>query len=165
MQGVREVFHRMSTAAAAWLLARDSGRVPDNAHQPASLADLLREQDRVMNTTSALTWMSPKDLRWRVASGRWRKPCHGIVVAHSGPMTGEQRLWAAVLWAGQGAVLAGLTAARLDRLQVFSGHDARASQPIHLLVPSRRSVRRKSPGLPVVVHYSRLLGENDIHPL
>jgi hypothetical protein len=49
--------------------------------------------------------MSPKELRWRVASGRWRKPCHGIVVAHSGPMTEEQRLWAAVLWAGQGAVL------------------------------------------------------------
>src|ERR1035438_5663652 len=152
----------MSTAAAAWLLARDSGRVPNSANRPASLADLLREQDGVMNTTSALNWMSPKELRWRVASGRWRKPCHGIVVAHSGPMTEEQRLWAAVLWAGQGAVLAGLTAARLDRLQGlfghvvgtaggdllqgFSGHDAGADQPIHLLVPSCRSVRRKSPG-------------------
>jgi very-short-patch-repair endonuclease len=155
----------MSTAAAAWLLARDSGRVPNSANRPASLADLLREQDGVMNTTSALNWMSPKELRWRVASGRWRKPCHGIVVAHSGPMTEEQRLWAAVLWAGQGAVLAGLTAARLDRLQGFSGHDAGADQPIHLLVPSCRSVRRKSPGLPVVVHYSIALASADIHPL
>jgi very-short-patch-repair endonuclease len=80
-------------------------------------------------------------------------------------MTENQRLWAAVLWAGPGAVLAGLTAARLDRLQGFSDRDASADRPIHLLVPSYRSVRRKSPGLPVVVHYSVALGPGDIHPL
>ena len=80
-------------------------------------------------------------------------------------MTEKQRLWAAVLWAGAGAVLAGLTAARLDGLEGFPGRGVAADQPIHLLVPSDRSVRRKSPGLPVVVHYSIALAPEDIHPL
>jgi very-short-patch-repair endonuclease len=133
--------------------------------QSIGLADLLREQEGVMNTTSALKWMSRPELRWHVISGRWQRPCPGVVVAHSGPMTEQQRLWAAVLWAGPGAVLAGLTAARLDQLQGFPGRGSPAEEPIHLLVPSPRSVRRKSPGLPVVVHYSRWLGDDDIHPL
>ena len=116
-----------------------------------------------MSAASALGWMSREELRWRVASGRWQRPCHGIVVAHSGPMTPKQELWAALLWAGEGAVLAGLTAARLDGLEGFSG-DERASPPIHLLVPAGRSVRRKPPGLSVVVHYSTMLGSGDVHP-
>jgi very-short-patch-repair endonuclease len=139
--------------------------VPHIHDQPRGLAELLREQDGVVTTTSALSWMSRHELRWRVDSGRWRQLCKGIVVAHSGPMTEEQRLWAALLWAGQGAVLAGLTAARLDRLQGFPDRQAAVDRPIHLLVPSYRSVRRKSPGLPVVVHYSVALGAGDVHPL
>jgi hypothetical protein len=71
-----------------------------------------------MSTASALGQMSREELRWRVASGRWQRPCHGIVVAHSGPMTQRQQLWVALLWAGEGAVLAGLTAARLEGLIV-----------------------------------------------
>jgi very-short-patch-repair endonuclease len=132
--------------------------VPDIDSQ---LAGLLREQDGVMDTTSALNWISRQELRWRVTSGRWQRPCHGVVVAHSGPLTEGQRLWAAVLWAGEGAVLAGLTSVELDRLQGFSDWNT----AIHLLVPARRSVRREPPGWPVVLHYSRWLGPADIHPL
>ena len=134
------------------------------SRDPPGLTDLLREQAGVLSATSALGWMSRQELRWRVASGRWQRPCHGIVVAHSGPMTQKQQLWAALLWAGEGAVLAGITAARLDGLEGFSGGE-RALQPIHLLVPACRSVRRKSPGLSVVVHYSTMLGSGDVHPL
>jgi very-short-patch-repair endonuclease len=130
----------------------------------SGLTDLLREQDGVVSTATALGWMSRQQLRWRVASGRWQQPCSGIVVAHSGPMTQKQQLWAALLWAGEGAVLAGLTAARLDGLEGFAGRD-NAVQPIHLLVPACRSVRRKPPGLPVTVHYSTMLGPGDVHPL
>jgi very-short-patch-repair endonuclease len=79
-------------------------------------------------------------------------------------MTQKQQLWAALLWAGDGAVLAGLTAARLDGLEGFPGRD-NAAPPIHLLVPARRSVRRKPPGLPVAVHYSTMLSPEDVHPL
>jgi very-short-patch-repair endonuclease len=131
---------------------------------PPGLTDLLREQQGVVSTASALEWMSRQQLRWRVTSGRWQQPCQGIVVAHSGPMTQKQQLWAALLWAGKGAVLAGLTAARLDGLEGFPGRD-NAAQPIHLLVPACRSVRRKPPGLPVAVHYSIMLTPGDAHPL
>ena len=131
---------------------------------PSGLADLLRDQDGVVSTASALGWMSRQELRWRVTSGRWQQPCHGIVVAHSGLMTQRQRLWAAALWAGPGTVLAGLTAARLDGLEGFSGRDG-ADQLIYLLVPAHRSVRRKPPGLPVAVHYSIALAPGDVHPL
>jgi very-short-patch-repair endonuclease len=129
------------------------------------LTCLLRQQDGVIRTASALAWMSQRELRWRVTSGRWQRPCHGVLVAHSGPMTEEQQLWAAVLWAGPGAVLAGLTAARLDGLQGFADRDTAADRPVHLLVPAPRSVRRKPSGLAVVVHYSNMLGPADIHPL
>jgi very-short-patch-repair endonuclease len=131
---------------------------------PPGLTDLLREQDGVVSTASALGWLSRQQLRWRVTSGRWQQPCHGIVVAHSGPMSPEQQLWVALLWAGEGAVLAGLTAARLDGLEGFPGR-ANAAQPIHLLVPAGRSIRRKPPGLPVAVHYSIMLTPADVHPL
>jgi very-short-patch-repair endonuclease len=79
-------------------------------------------------------------------------------------MTHKQRLWAAVLWAGDGAVLAGLTAAKLDGLEGFSS-SGDADPPIYLLVPACRSVRRKPPGLPVSVRYSTLLSAADVHPL
>jgi very-short-patch-repair endonuclease len=79
-------------------------------------------------------------------------------------MTPRQRLWAALLWAGQGAALAGLTAAGLDGLAGFAGRDG-TDHPIHLLVPSCRSVRRKPPELSVVVHYSVTLTSGDVHPL
>ncbi len=131
---------------------------------PPGLTDLLREQDGVVSTASALGWLSQQQLRWRVTSGRWQQPCRGIVVAHSGPMTQKQQLWAALLWAGEGAVLAGLTAAGLDGLEGFPDR-ANAAQPIHLLVPACRSVRRKPPGLPVAVHYSIMLTPQDVHPL
>jgi very-short-patch-repair endonuclease len=67
-----------------------------------------------------------------------------------------------VLWGGPGAALAGLTAARLDGLSGFADRDQR---PLHLLVPASSTVRRTRPGLPLVVHYSRLFGPGDVHPL
>jgi very-short-patch-repair endonuclease len=139
--------------------------MPNVDDRPRGLADLLREQDGVIRTAAALGWMSRKELQWRVTSGRWQRACRGVLVAHSGPVTEEQRLWAAVLWAGPGTVLAGLTAARLDGLQGFAGRDAAAGRPAHLLVPAYRSVRRRPFGLSVVVHYSIALGRADIHPL
>lgn len=131
---------------------------------PPELADLLRQQDGVVNTASALAWMSTKELRCRVDSGRWQRPCRGIMVAHSGPLTQRQRLWVALLWAGPGGVLAGLTAAALDGLEGFSGRED-SDDPIHLLVPAQRSVRKEWPGLSVAMHYSTMLGDGDVHPV
>jgi hypothetical protein len=125
------------------------------------LDDLLKDQDEVLDTQTALKHMSRETLRWRIKSGRWQQPCRGIVVAHSGPLTQRQRLWVATLWGGSGAALAGLTAARLSGLRGFD----RDQEAIHLLRPVSRKVRASAPPLDLVVHYSGRLGEADVHPV
>jgi len=65
------------------------------------------------------------------------------------------------MWAGSGAALGGLTAARL---QGFHGFDEKADT-IHLVLPATRTARAVQPSLPLVVHYSRNLTAADIHPV
>ena len=69
-----------------------------------------------------------------------------------------------MLRAGPRAVLAGLTAARLDGLTGFGDKASFAESPIHLLVPY--GYRRRTPPLRlrVIVHYSRELTNADVHP-
>lgn len=126
----------------------------------ASLNNWLASQDGVLDTRTALAYLTPAALRWRLDSGRWQRPCRGVVVAHSGPLTNAQILRVATIWAGSGAALAGLTAARL---QGFRGLEEKADS-IHLLLPAARTVREIRPPLPLVVHYSRNLTSQDIHP-
>ena len=129
------------------------------------LADVLSRHDGVLSVDSAMKYLTRDALRWRVSSGRWQQPCGGIVVAQSGPLTEFQALRIAVLWAGPGGALAGLTAASLDGLQGFTDRGPFAERPIHVLVPVSSPPRRTRPSLPLVVHYSRLLSADDIHPL
>jgi hypothetical protein len=123
--------------------------------------DLVVDHDGVITTRSALDYLSPAALRWRLESGRWQQPCRGVVVAHSGPLSKLQILRVAILWAGPGAALAGLTAARLHG---FRGFDEKADG-IHLLLPAARTAREGRPPFPLVVHYSRNLAPADIHPV
>lgn len=127
---------------------------------PHQLDDQLARNDGVLKTRSALAHLSPGALRWRLESGRWQQPCRGVVVAHSGPLTDMQILRVAVIWAGRGAALAGLTAARL---QGFRGFDEKADS-IHLLLPAARTAREARLPFPVIAHYSRHLTSRDIHP-
>jgi hypothetical protein len=83
---------------------------------PAELTDLFSERDGVLDVASVLRYLPRGALRWQLESGRWQQPCRGVVIAHSGPVTEIGRLWLAILGSGRGAVLAGLTAARLDGL-------------------------------------------------
>ena len=121
---------------------------------------MLKDQDGVLTTGSALTYMTGKALDWRIASGRWQQPCRGLVVAQSGPLTYSQELWVALLWSGHGSVLGGLSAARLGGFKGFNDE----SEPIFVIRPPGRVLRQTRPPLPIVVHYSRLLGDADIHP-
>jgi len=123
---------------------------------PRWITELCREQCGVLSVASAIAWAGRPAVRWRLESGRWQRPCRGVVVTHSGPLTDAQVQWAAVLGCGRGAVLAGLTAARLDGLAGFD--DPRT----HILIPAARQVQIRLPG--IVVHRSRLLGQADIHP-
>lgn len=124
---------------------------------PRDVAGLHSLQCGVLTAASAASWVGSAAVRWRLRSGRWQRPCYGIVVTHSGPLTNEQMLWVAVLSAGSGAALAGLTAARLDGLNGFD--DGR----IHVAVHATRHVRIRLPG--VTVHRARSLSPRDVHPL
>lgn len=125
------------------------------------LDDLLAYHDGVLPTRVALAHLSFAALRWRLASGRWQQPCRGVVIAHSGPLTRTQILRVLIIWAGPGAALCGLTAARLQGLRGF-GESADSD---HVLLPAARTARASSPPFPLVVHYSRNLTSRDIHPV
>lgn len=125
-----------------------------------ALDELLKDQDGVLTTGSALKYMTCKALEWRIASGRWQQPCRGLVVTQSGPLTYRQELWVASLWAGPGSALGGLTAARLGGFAGFRDQD----EPIFVLRPPGRALRGTRPPLRIVVHWSRQLGQADVHP-
>jgi very-short-patch-repair endonuclease len=117
-------------------------------------------QDGVLTTRSALARMTPDALQWRIESGRWQQPCRGVVVAHSGPLTTPQQLWVACLWAGPGAALGGLTAARLWGLRGFDAND----DAIQLILPPGRERKVARPPLRLITYYSRHLTGADVHP-
>jgi hypothetical protein len=129
-----------------------------------SLDEVLADHDGVLSISMALQFMTANQLRWRVTSGRWQKPARGVVVAQSGPLTDRQVLRAALLRAGPGAALAGLTAARLDGFKGFDDKRPFAETPIHLLVPAGRKRRTPPPGRTVITHYARTLTIQDVHP-
>ena len=112
----------------------------------------------VVSRAAILDTLTPAQLQWQVSSGRWQRACPGVFVTHSGPLTADDELWVSLLWAGGGAALAGLTAARLDGLTGFP------DDRIHVLLADSRQVRKPPPGLPVCLHRSRLFDARDVHP-
>ena len=129
------------------------------------IATLIAEHDAVLSTCDVLRFMTKDQLRWKLASGRWQQPARGVVIAQSGPLTGAQMLRATQLRMGPQSALAGLTAAGLDGLKGFGDNTPFAGRPVHVLIPYGAK-RRTSPfGLTVVPHYTRELGDADVHPL
>jgi len=86
-------------------------------------------------------------------------------VTHSGPLTDLQKVRVAMLRSGPQAVLAGLTAARLDQFTWFASKKPLAAGPIYVLTPPGRRRLAAPLGLEVIVHQSRMLTEVDVHPL
>jgi hypothetical protein len=79
---------------------------------------------------------------------RWLAYGPRVVVMHNGPLTQDQQRWAAVLNAGRGAALAGLTAAEVGGLTGWS------DEAVHVLV-RRGSTPPELPGVVVRKHESR----------
>ena len=86
--------------------------------------------------------MTADAIRAKVRSGRWQTLYRGVYATFTGPPGRRARLWAAVLWAGDGAMLSHHTAAEVHRL-IDKPVDA-----IHVTVPKRRKVGRV-PGIHV----------------
>jgi very-short-patch-repair endonuclease len=90
----------------------------------------------------------------RLRRGSWQRVYPGVYAVFSGELNREAGLWAAVLYAGPGAMLSHQTAAEL--WQLTDG----PSSLIHVTVPSTRRVRRR-PGL--TIHLSARAGAT-LHP-
>jgi hypothetical protein len=123
---------------------------------------LLFAQAGVVTWRQAVAALGPGRVRHLVASGRWRRVCRGVLVARPGPLGEDQHWWVAVLAAGDGAVLAGLAAARASGLRGRWHRDV-----VDLLVPYGRGaadlLRRLPLGLPAVrVRRSRVLPAADL---
>ena len=134
------------------------------ATRKSQLADLFSVQGGVLDTARVLSYLTTAELGVQVRAGRWQRPCKGVVVAHSGPLTDEQLLRVAMLRAGSRAALGGLTAARLNGFEGFTGATPREGGPVHVLVNCGFKAPAAMPGLRLVVHHTKFLGEEDISP-
>ena len=128
------------------------------------LEDVIAEHEGVLGTDVVLRCLTYGELRWRIASARWQRPCKGVVVTHSGPLTDRQVLRIALLRAGPTAALAGLTAARLDGFTGFGDNRPITDSTIQLILPAGTRRRSAPLRLSVVTHYSRSLTSEDVHP-
>ena len=79
---------------------------------PASrCADVAAAQAGVVSRRQALACgLTPRQVDWLVSSGRWVRLLPGVFVVHTGPVSALVRTWAALLYAGPGAVAGGRTA-------------------------------------------------------
>jgi hypothetical protein len=118
---------------------------------------LLFRQAGVIARRQALRFLSPKAIRHRLESGRWRLAHRSVYVTHTGPVTAEQRRWIALLAVGRGglALVAGESA-----LAVLGIKGTRGG-PIHVLIPAARRDTDPPPG--VMIHRTRDLPAADRH--
>jgi hypothetical protein len=117
---------------------------------------LLRLQEGVITRAQAhrhgLTWAR---IRSQIDAGRWQRVHGGVLVGHTGPITDLQRVWAAVLAAGPGAVASHDTGLWLWDRSVPLPAVLHVTVPIGTGPPRVRGVQ---------VHRSRRLSPADVHP-
>jgi len=127
------------------------------------LDDLLAASGDVLETVTILRYLTTAELDWRVKSGRWQRPCKGVVAAHSGPLTNEQLMRIALFRSGPGAALAGLTAAKLHGFKGFLDVAPAEGGPVFVLTEYAFQKPTPMPGLNHVLHRTKFLAE-DVPP-
>jgi hypothetical protein len=102
---------------------------------PAAAAEIASRQEGVISRRQLLeAGLSSQLIKRRLERGRWQQLYRGVYAVFNGPPPRGTWLWAAVLRAGEGAVLSHQTAAELHGL-IDS-----PSEAIHVTVPSTRRI-------------------------
>lgn len=118
---------------------------------PAEYARLLYRHGGVFSRAQAISiGFSESMIETRVRRGTWRRVFPGVYRERREALTWHGRLWAALLYAGRGAVLSHQTAAYLG------GLISKPDSVVHVTVPQSRRVRRQ-PGLRI--HRARRAGD------
>jgi hypothetical protein len=118
---------------------------------PSTLRNLARLQYGVVSRSQALrAGLTVDKIKFRVRSNRWQQIHLGVYATFTGVPGRNAQLWAAVLWAGPGAILSHETAAELIRLA------DKPSDAIHLIVPWQRRIAEVAG---VSLHRSRRAGD------
>jgi very-short-patch-repair endonuclease len=111
---------------------------------------LLSVQDGIVDKDQARSaGFSDRQIVHRVNSGRWQRIYPGVYATFSGRLSRNARLWAAVRWAGDWAMLSHETAA-----EVHGMIDGPLSETIHVTVPLRRRPAQLRPASGITVHRS-----------
>lgn len=87
-------------------------------------------------------------IRARVAAGRWRRVHPGVLATFTGDLPRRAVLWAALLYAGEGATLSHHTAAEVHGITDDVDETVHVTMPVERRVRSRRGVR---------IHYAHRL--------
>jgi hypothetical protein len=117
----------------------------------ALLDALVARRGQVVRTAELkAAGLAESTISYRLRSGGpWQRVLPGVAVLHSGPPTSQERLAAALLYAGGGAMVTGRSALRL-----YGVRSARANGDVHILVPHKR---RRASKDDVVIERSRRL--------
>ena len=111
---------------------------------------LLSVQEGVVDRAQARqAGFSDRQIAHRVTSGRWQRIYPGVYATFSGRLSRNARLWAAVRWAGDGAMLSHETAAEVQGIT-----NGPLGETIHITVPLRRRPAQLSPVRGIIVHRS-----------
>jgi len=117
---------------------------------PRGLDELAARQRGIITRAQLLRAGISSDLiKSRLRLGNWQRVYPGVYAAFSGELSREGQVWAAVLYAGPGALASHRTAAEL------AGLIDEASSVVHVTVPANRRVRQQ-PG--IVFHLSKRAG-------
>jgi hypothetical protein len=117
-----------------------------SAKPPAGLSQTASHQAGVVTRKQAIkAAMSARAIEWKVRAAEWQRVHTGVYATFTGELPRLAQLWAAVLYAGDGAVLSHQSAGELQGLVEES------ADVIHVTVPASRRVRA-FPGL--VIHLS-----------
>ena len=117
-----------------------------SAKPSAELRQKASHQAGVVTRKQAIkAAMSARAIEWKLWAGEWQRVHTGVYATFTGPLPRVAQLWAAVLYAGDGAMLSHQSAGEVQGLM------EKPAAVIHVTVPTSRRIT-PIPGL--VIHLS-----------